>query len=73
MNREEIDALWHKATHDAIKDGEDFTRYHFAELVASAEREACIKLVWNTPKDEDEYVCHKDTISNAIRARGGKK
>lgn len=44
MTRDEIDTLWHKAMHDAIKDGEDFTRHHFAALIAAAEREACAAL-----------------------------
>ena len=39
MDREEIDTLWHKALQQAIKDGEEFTRYHFAALVTAAERE----------------------------------
>ena len=43
----------------------------FAELVAAAEREAIVKLVWNTPTQiDDEYVSPKDILTNAIRARG---
>ena len=38
MNREDIDIMWNKALQQAIKDGEEFTRYHFAALVAAAER-----------------------------------
>ena len=44
MNRDEIDALWQQAMHDAIAEGEQMTRYHFADLVAAAEREACAQL-----------------------------
>ena len=33
MTKEEIDILWQKAMQESIKDGEMFTRYHFAELV----------------------------------------
>lgn len=37
MNRAEIDTLWHKALQAAVKADEQFTRYHFAELVADSE------------------------------------
>ena len=40
MNRDEIDILWQQAMTQAVKDGEMFTRYEFAALVATAEREA---------------------------------
>ena len=33
MTKDEIDTLWQKAMQESIKDGEMFTRYHFAELV----------------------------------------
>ncbi len=39
MTRDEIDTLWQQALHQSVKDGEQFTRYHFAALVAAAERE----------------------------------
>jgi hypothetical protein len=42
----------------------------FAAIVAAHEREACAKLVWDTPKPDDEYVPHQDAIAKAIRARG---
>ena len=35
----ELDTMWFQAQHDAIKAGEDFTRYRFAALVAAAQRE----------------------------------
>lgn len=35
----ELDTMWFQAQHDAIKAGEDFTRYRFAAIVAAAERE----------------------------------
>ena len=41
INRNEIDILWQQAMNQAIADGEMFTRYEFAKLVADAEREAC--------------------------------
>jgi hypothetical protein len=34
MNKDEIDIMWQKAMQESIKDGEMFTRYHFAKLVA---------------------------------------
>lgn len=39
MTREELDILWQKALHQSVKDGEQFTRYHFAALVAERERD----------------------------------
>jgi hypothetical protein len=44
MNREELDTLWFQAMRQSIEEGEDFIRYHFAALVAAAEREACAKV-----------------------------
>lgn len=49
---------------------EDMQR--FAALVAQAEREACAKLVWQTEESGDEYVSLRETIADAIRARGEK-
>ena len=84
MNREDIDIMWNKALQQAIKDGEEFTRYHFAALVAAAEREACAKVA-ETPVGEYEVIvaCGTDpvphriprylewnSIAAAIRARG---
>ena len=39
MTQDEIDIMWQKAMQESIKDGEMFTRYHFAEMVTEAERE----------------------------------
>lgn len=44
MTREELDTMWQKALIAAVRDGELYTRYHFAALVAKAEREACAKV-----------------------------
>lgn len=38
MTRSEIDILWQRAMQEAVADGEMFTRYHFAALVADIER-----------------------------------
>jgi hypothetical protein len=39
MTNAELDTMWFQAQHDAIKAGEDFTRYRFAAFVAAAQRE----------------------------------
>ena len=44
MTRKELDTLWVQAMRQSIEAGEDFIRYHFAALVAAAEREACAKV-----------------------------
>ena len=38
MTKDEIDTMWQKAMQESIKDGEMYTRYHFAKLVAEKER-----------------------------------
>lgn len=38
MQRDEIDVMWQQALRDSVKDGEMFTRYHFAEMVAEKTR-----------------------------------
>ena len=35
MTQDEIDTMWQKAMHQSIKEGEMFTRYQFAQLVAT--------------------------------------
>jgi hypothetical protein len=67
MTHEEIDILWQKAMRQSIEAGEVFTRYHFAKLVAEAEREACAQLCeeWLGPTKDREMH-----IAKAIRARG---
>ena len=42
MTREEIDIMWQQALQDSVRDGEMFTRYHFAKMVAAKERDACV-------------------------------
>jgi len=34
MNKDEIDIMWQQAMQESIKDGQMYTRYHFAKLVA---------------------------------------
>lgn len=36
--RDDLDVLWNRALQESVKAGEHFTRYHFAALVAAAER-----------------------------------
>jgi hypothetical protein len=70
--------MWFKALHDSVKDGEDFTRYHFAAIVAAAEREACAKVCDDKARRWREnsnvpllgYVAELEDCAAAIRARG---
>jgi hypothetical protein len=61
MTRKDLDTLWQKALTESIRDGEQFTRYHFAQLVAAHEREACAKIIQRAGLP---------SIADAIRARG---
>jgi len=73
MTRQEIDTLWFKAMHESIKDNEDFTRYHFAALVAAAEREACaLEADYEAARWPYAPECREpcEEIAKAIRARG---
>ena len=63
MDRETIDKLWQKAFFEA-KEG--LARYHFAKLVAEHEREACAKVVKETPWSN----WFQSDCAAAIRARG---
>lgn len=85
MQRDEIDVMWQQALQDSVKDGEMFTRYHFAKLVAAKERE---RIYFETSTDFvksavaaereacamvcEDYGTHNITINCAatIRARG---
>lgn len=77
MLRDEIDVMWQQALRDSVKDGEMFTRYHFAEMVAAKEREACAMVcdeLQAPPHVSDDDVSMWDVASmecaDAIRARG---
>ena len=67
MTQEEIDIMWQQAMRQSIEDGEVYTRYHFAKLVAEREREACAKVA-------DEWAVGwphpSQVIAERIRARG---
>lgn len=73
MKQEDIDTLWFKALDESIKQGELYTRYKFAELIAAAEREACATIC-DVEADEfggmsDGFYAAKNS-AEAIRARG---
>jgi hypothetical protein len=68
MSRDDIDRLWQKALHQSVADGEQFTRYHFAALVAAAEREECAQMVEHVMYGRDGC----DRTAAAIRAMGDK-
>jgi hypothetical protein len=72
MKQEEIDTLWYKALDESVKQGELYTRYHFAALVAAAEREACARVCEQVTAawSEMEYNEGCMDCAEAIRARG---
>ena len=71
MTRDEIDIMWQKAMQEAVEDGEMYTRYRFARLLADAEREACAKICESyTDKSGSDHESHGYTCAIAIRARG---
>lgn len=72
-DRKELDVLWQLAITESIKDGEQFTRYHFANLVAAAEREACAKVCEETTASWTQHLYNDGCVdcAKAIRARGG--
>lgn len=45
MTRDEIDVMWQQALHQSVQDGEQFTRYRFAALVAANALEAADKRI----------------------------
>ena len=74
MDREKIDRMWQQALHQSLAAGEQFTRYHFAALVAAAERETCIKACNDYRQDDGDgqhlaLYAGVDGCIQAIRAR----
>jgi hypothetical protein len=71
VTKEEIDTMLQQAMRQSIEEGEMFTRYHFAKLVAEKEREACAKLAdeYATWGGSNFYDWFKK-LAAAIRARG---
>jgi hypothetical protein len=71
MIKDEIDTMWQKAMCQSIEEGEMYTRYHFAKMVAEAEREACAKECEHTAlRMGSEWMAQH--CAEAIRARGDK-
>jgi hypothetical protein len=68
MTKDDIDQMWNQAMNEAVKNGENFTRYRFAALVAASEREACAKLC-EAGVNADKYPTLTE-CATAIRARG---
>ncbi len=66
MTNNNIDQMWNQAMNEAVKNGENFTRYRFAALVAAAEREACAAMF-------DDHNVWDEEVGERIRARGGNK
>jgi uncharacterized tellurite resistance protein B-like protein len=62
MTNAELDTMWFQAQHDAIKAGEDFTRYRFAALIAAAQREKVAHWMWNM----GYATGHGDTIEDLL-------
>jgi hypothetical protein len=67
MTNDDIDKLWNQAMDEAVKNGEDFTRYRFANRVAAAtaeaEREAFAAMF-------DDRNVWDEEVGERIRARG---
>jgi hypothetical protein len=76
MTREEIDIMWQQALRDSVRDGEMFTRYHFAKMIAAKEREANVNVcreiysAWMCETDEDVDAPTPNDCIRAIKARG---
>ena len=72
MTNEELDILWFKAMRQSVEEDKAFIRYHFAALVAAAEREACAKVAEETTAAWTEYDYNSACMdcAKAIRARG---
>jgi hypothetical protein len=71
MTQDEIDTMWQQAMRQSIEEGEMFTRYHFAKLVAAKEREACAKLLESRKTGANDLIdAVRDMEAQAIRARG---
>jgi hypothetical protein len=72
MTQDEIDTMWQQAMKESIKDGEIYTRYHFAKMVAEAEREACASILDANAMACESHIMRSLLQSNAqaIRVRG---
>lgn len=66
VTRDEIDRLWQKAMHQSIADGEQFTRYHFSNLIASHVAEECANVCEN--RKIDGLLVHSNAVMNCASA-----
>jgi len=67
MTKDDIDQMWNQAMNEAVKNGENFTRYRFAALVAKHEREACAKVCDKYAEGPERN--YSENIADDIRAR----
>ena len=56
MTRDEIDVMWQQALHQSVQDGEQFTRYRFAALVAANALELADKRI--AELESSWVACH---------------
>jgi len=72
MTQDEIDMMWQQAMRQSIEDGEVYTRYHFAKLVAAkalTQRTEQKPVAWIERDmqcddfDLDSVTCEKPTIA----------
>ena len=66
--QDEIDIMWQQAMRQSVEAGEVYVRYHFAKLVAEAEREACAKVCEEQWEIDGTRTARE--FATAIRARG---
>jgi hypothetical protein len=52
MTKDELDVMWNKSLRQAIEEGEQYTRYHFAALVAEKEREKVLREIADAKSNE---------------------
>ena len=64
MTRDEIDVMWQQALHQSVQDGEQFTRYRFAALVAAEHGKAKIRI---TELEGANHGLYEGTMRQATR------
>jgi hypothetical protein len=69
MTRDELDKLWQQALQTSVAAGEEFIRYHFAELVAKAERRECVIACEGVEQIIESQSWTVENCIEAIRAR----
>jgi len=69
MTRDELDKLWQQALQTSVAAGEEFIRYHFAELVAKAERKECVIACEGVEQATEYQSWTVENCIEAIRAR----